>query len=51
MENHVHCCICVKLLIKWPGYKWHKVKVNGRTVYYCDGECQEIFEQLQKEGA
>lgn len=44
VEQHVHCIICGELLIKWEGYTWHKVTVNGRTVCYCDGECKEIYE-------
>lgn len=44
IEDHTHCYICGKLLAQWPGYDWHIVKVDGRTVKYCDGECQEIYE-------
>lgn len=57
VEQHVHCIVCGQILVKWPDciicghvkvkgsdHVWHKVKVGGRTVCFCDGECQEIFE-------
>lgn len=57
VENHYHCKICGQILVKWPDciicghmkakgsdHVWHKTKVDGRTICYCDGECKEIFE-------
>lgn len=51
MEAHYHCEICRELLAGWPGKRWHKVKVDGRTICYCDGACQEVFEQEQVKSA
>ncbi len=44
MEDHSHCIICERILVKWPGYRWYSVIVDGKTVCYCDGECKEIYE-------
>lgn len=45
VADHFHCIVCGRILLNWPNCSWYLVKMEGRTVCYCDGECKEIFER------